>query len=223
MISVEEERENLVRQIKGLDARLESLHKSLKFQRASIPNKPDPTSTKSQHGGLKREVLDLMVKAGPSGITVKEISSYLNTKPANIHAWFHSTGKKISQISKIGEARYALTGELPPEPEPKVKPKARANTAPTQPRGGLTRKLFAVMETAGPEGVSIKSLAEKVESNYRNIAVWFATTAKKFSNIEKVAPAVYRLNPVAPAPAPAPVTEAEPQPEAPSEPVPATF
>jgi len=193
MISVEEERENLVRQIKALDVRLESLHKSLKFQRAAIPGKPDPFATKSQHGSLKREVLDLLVKAGPEGITVKEISTYLNTKPANIHAWFHSTGRKISQISKVGEAKYALTGELPPEPEPKTKPKGRGNTAPTQPRGGLTKKLFAVMEAAGPEGVSIKTLADKVESNYRNIAVWFATTAKKFTNIEKVAPAVYRV------------------------------
>lgn len=193
MISIEEERENLVRQIKSLDARLESLHKSLKFQRASIPGKPDPSSTKSQHGGLKREVIDLLVKAGPEGITVKEISSFLNTKAANIHAWFHSTGKKIEQISKVGEARYALNGELPPEPEPKAKSRGRSSSAPSQPRGGLTKKLFAVLEAAGSEGVSIKELADKVESNYRNIAVWFATTAKKFPNIEKVSPAVYRL------------------------------
>ena len=207
MISVEDEREKLISQIKSLDVRLESLYKSLKFQRAEIPAKPDPNSNKSEHGGLKRMVLDLLVKAGPEGISVKEISAYLNTKPANIHAWFHSTGRKISQISKIGEARYALTGELPPMPEPKVKVAGRASTKPTQPRGGLTKKLFEVMEAAGPAGVSIKELAEKVNSNYRNIAVWFATTGKKFPNVVKVAPAVYRVAATeAEAPAPQPET-----------------
>ena len=37
-----------------------------------------------------------------------------------------------------------------------------------------------------------KIIAEKAGTNYRNVAVWFATTGKKFQSA-KIKPATYRL------------------------------
>ena len=47
-----------------------------------------------------------------------------------------------------------------------------------------------------PEGVwcvDLSDLSEKAGTNYRNVAVWFATTGKKNPKIKKVAPATYKL------------------------------
>jgi len=38
---------------------------------------------------------------------VKELAAKLKVKPGNIFSWFYTTGKKISGIKKVGEAKYA--------------------------------------------------------------------------------------------------------------------
>ena len=49
----------------------------------------------------------MLKSAGSSGITVKELSSKLKVKPGNIFSWFYTTGKKVSGLKKVGEAKYA--------------------------------------------------------------------------------------------------------------------
>jgi hypothetical protein len=58
---------------------------------------------------LKEPLLKALKAAGSSGITVKELAAKLKVKPGNVFSWFYTTGKKIKGISKIGEARYALS------------------------------------------------------------------------------------------------------------------
>ncbi|HUB66689.1 MAG TPA: hypothetical protein VL981_04315 [Candidatus Methylacidiphilales bacterium] len=58
---------------------------------------------------LKDSILKLLKSAGSSGITVKELSAKLKVKPGNIFSWFYTTGKKVSGLKKIGEAKYALS------------------------------------------------------------------------------------------------------------------
>jgi hypothetical protein len=58
---------------------------------------------------LKESILKLLKAAGSSGITVKELSAKLKVKPGNIFSWFYTTGKKVSGLKKIGEAKYALS------------------------------------------------------------------------------------------------------------------
>jgi hypothetical protein len=41
---------------------------------------------------------------------VKELAAKLKVKPNNVFSWFYTTGKKVSGIKKVGEARYALHG-----------------------------------------------------------------------------------------------------------------
>jgi len=58
---------------------------------------------------LKAPLLKALAAAGPSGIKVKDLAAKLKVKPGNIFSWFYTTGKKISGIKKVGEAKYAYT------------------------------------------------------------------------------------------------------------------
>ena len=55
---------------------------------------------------LKEAVLALLRKAGKEGATVKDIASKLGVDPNRIYTWFYSTGSRMDEIKKIGEARY---------------------------------------------------------------------------------------------------------------------
>jgi hypothetical protein len=58
---------------------------------------------------LKAPLLKALAAAGPSGIKVKDLAAKLKVKPGNIFSWFYTTGKKISGIKKVGEAKYAYS------------------------------------------------------------------------------------------------------------------
>jgi uncharacterized protein YjcR len=58
---------------------------------------------------LKAPLLKALQAAGATGITVKELAEKLKVKPGNVFSWFYTTGKKVSGIKKVGEARYAYT------------------------------------------------------------------------------------------------------------------
>lgn len=67
-----------------------------------------PKAARGKRGALKNDILDLLAKAGSEGISVKDISTKLGVKNQNVHVWFSTTGKKMAEIAKVGEARYAL-------------------------------------------------------------------------------------------------------------------
>ncbi|MEI9893553.1 MAG: hypothetical protein WDN28_06560 [Chthoniobacter sp.] len=139
---------------------------------------------------------------------VTELAESLGTKAANLHAWFHATSKRMPSIIKVAGGHYRLNGHngngnghkpapAAPAPAKAAKaakaPKARGRKPGKAKRGALSENILAVLSDAGSSGVSIKDLSAKVNSNYRNVAVWFATTGKKNSKIKKVAPATYKL------------------------------
>ena len=51
-----------------------------------------------KRGQLKENIIALLKKSGKEGLKVKDIATKLKVKPANVHVWFGSTGKKITQI-----------------------------------------------------------------------------------------------------------------------------
>jgi hypothetical protein len=61
-------------------------------------------------------------------------------------------------------------------------------------RGELRDKILSQLKSAGSGGITIKELSSKIGANYRNLQVWFATTAKNIPGIKKLAPATYRLS-----------------------------
>ena len=58
-------------------------------------------------GQLKAQILSALQAAGKMGLTVKDLAVKAGTKPANVYSWFYATGRKIKNIKKVGEARYA--------------------------------------------------------------------------------------------------------------------
>jgi len=87
--------------------------KAEKVQKAKAPK------SSGRRGALKGQILKLLAGAGPEGASVKDISAKLGVKNQNVHVWFSTTGKKLPEISKVGEARYAFkagsTANIQPE------------------------------------------------------------------------------------------------------------
>jgi len=77
-------------------------------KQAKAPKAPKAEKS-GRRGALKGQILELLSTAGPEGASVKDISAKLGVKNQNVHVWFSTTGKKLPEISKVGEARYAFS------------------------------------------------------------------------------------------------------------------
>jgi hypothetical protein len=118
LIALVKEKESLQSKLDHINAELESLEtgKPVPKKRGRKPGRPAGAKNKvasakpSKRGKrLKQPLLKLLKAAGSHGITVKELAAKLKVKPGNIFSWFYTTGKKISGIKKVGEAKYAYT------------------------------------------------------------------------------------------------------------------
>jgi hypothetical protein len=76
---------------------------------AKAPKAPKAPKSKAtgKRGAIKEGIIKLLSAAGSEGVTVKDISAALGVKSQNVHVWFSTTGKKLPEIAKVGEARYA--------------------------------------------------------------------------------------------------------------------
>lgn len=72
--------------------------------------KTSTRKTGGKRGALKSRVLSALRKAGSSGISVKELSKKLGVKSQNIHVWFSSTGKNLSEVEKVSPGVYRYNG-----------------------------------------------------------------------------------------------------------------
>ena len=125
LIGLVKEKESLETKLEHVNAELKALEsgKAVGKKRGRKPGRPAgsksaasklkvATSKKTKRGKrLKAPLLKALSAAGASGITVKELAAKLKVKPGNIFSWFYTTGKKISGIKKVGEAKYALTSK----------------------------------------------------------------------------------------------------------------
>jgi|ERR1700683_2540297 len=118
LIGLVKEKESLQAKLDQINAALHSLEtgKALPKKRGRKPGRPAgskskvATVRKSKRGKrLKEPLLKALSAAGSSGITVKDLAAKLKVKPGNIFSWFYTTGKKISGIKKVGEAKYAYS------------------------------------------------------------------------------------------------------------------
>ncbi len=117
LIGLVKKRETLQGKLDKIDAELNAIEGgSAPKKRGRKPGRPPLPKTLLKAGKgrrrskkLKGSILKLLKSAGSSGITVKEISKKLNVKPGNVFSWFYTTGKKVSGLKKVGEAKYALS------------------------------------------------------------------------------------------------------------------
>jgi hypothetical protein len=117
LIGLVKEKEALQSKLDHVNAQLSALEsgKPVQKKRGRKPGRPPGikavTGGKTRRGKrLKAPLLKALSSAGSSGITVKELAAKLKVKPGNIFSWFYTTGKKISGIKKVGEAKYAYSG-----------------------------------------------------------------------------------------------------------------
>lgn len=226
MLSLEEKRSALQQQLDALHQKLSALKDQLfdeapSTRTAKIASIKAPARAKagrkgrSKRGALKEQILAALNSAGQAGVRVTELAGALGTKAANIHAWFHSTGKRVPGLTKVSGGHYRLKGGSPAPkvsvpaaktaaPAPKAAAPAKAKTPKTgrgkskgpgkgAKRGELSENIIRALGAAGDKGLKIKDLAEKVGANYRNVSVWFVTTGKNYPKVKKVAPAHYKL------------------------------
>jgi hypothetical protein len=199
LLALEEKRTALQRQIDDLQHQIATIRDQIFDEAPSVVVKAVrkiATKGRSQRGALKAQIMAALEAAGSNGVRVTELAGSLGTKPANLHAWFHVTAKRIPGIIKVAGGHYRLNGHAAKPAEaaaPAKATKAKGRKSGKVKRGALSENIMAELTAAGGNGVSIKDVSEKVGSNYRNVAVWFATTGKKNPKIKKVAPATYKL------------------------------
>lgn len=131
-ISLLEKKESLQKQIEEIDARVAGMFGGGKTSStgtggsSETPRRrggrpPGSTNKKAaaprakrepgaKRGDLKIKVLAALKEAGDTGLSIKEMSDKLKTKGSNLYAWFGSTGKKVTEIEKVGPAKYKLVG-----------------------------------------------------------------------------------------------------------------
>ena len=118
LIGLVKEKESLQAKLDHVNAELQALEtgKAAPKKRGRKPGRPAGGKTKVAKGRktkrgkrLKEPLLKALSAAGSAGITVKELAAKLKVKPGNIFSWFYTTGKKISGIKKVGEAKYAYS------------------------------------------------------------------------------------------------------------------
>lgn len=205
LLALEEKRTALQEQIDDIEQQILSIRDQILGDAPSTiaraVRKIAPKAGRAQRGALKAQIIAALESAGHAGVRVTELAEALGTKAANLHAWFHATAKRMPSIVKVAGGHYRLNGNgngakaTASAPAAAKAPKAKAGKAKggKAKRGALSDNVLAALESAGSNGISIKDLSDKVGSNYRNVAVWFATTGKKNPKIKKVAPATYKL------------------------------
>ena len=207
-MNLEERRVALQQQLNDVMERMTELKDALltdSQEEEPTPSKrPAKTSSRQSaaptpRGALKDRIMAALEAAGSRGVRVKELARALGTKPVNVHSWFHSSIKRYPAIKKIEGGHYRLEGAVNGKAEKRTaasksaaKP-AKKKAATRGKRGELTSRILGALEKAGSQGIAVKDLAENLGANYRNIYIWFATTGKKNSSVEKVGPAHYRL------------------------------
>jgi len=77
-------------------------------KKAAGTNKSTSKSSGSARGELRDKILAELKASGSNGVTVKELSEKVSVPYKNVSIWFSTTGRKHSEIKKIGPARYAI-------------------------------------------------------------------------------------------------------------------
>ena len=62
-----------------------------------------------KRGALKDKIVTLLKKAGPVGLSAKEISAKLKLPNQHVHVWFSTTGKKLPGLTKPARGIWALS------------------------------------------------------------------------------------------------------------------
>ncbi len=87
------------------------------------------------------------------------------------------TGSSVSVVQVLDVVASPKPAEIvPANSEAPKAPIAKAGRS-----GGLKDRVLALLNAAGPNGLRVKEIAEKLKAKPTNIAVWFSTTGKNIT------------------------------------------
>ena len=67
------------------------------------------------------------------------------------------------------------------------------NSTPRAERGSMKKEIIAALTEAGPLGMRISDLAQKINAKNANVHVWFSSTGKKLPEIERIGAGHFRI------------------------------
>jgi hypothetical protein len=117
LVKLSERKEALMAQIQNIDRemlRLESKHGNPSSDGKKAPlvlsnaRQVKNRRPRSERGALKEKILRALRATGKRGATIGELSRKLDVPSNNLYVWFHTTGKNVSGLKKIGTAKYRL-------------------------------------------------------------------------------------------------------------------
>ncbi|MBK9139738.1 MAG: hypothetical protein IPM17_13395 [Verrucomicrobia bacterium] len=200
MTALVEKKEALQAEVARIDAELARLS-SGQAPRAVAAAAPVRRGRRqrAQRGSVKAAIIELLQKAGKSGISVKEISERLGAKYAHVFAWFYSTGSKIKEIQRVGPGRFGWVGPTATD-EATTAPRAPKKPAPKAPTGRRGKPavaketVIAMLKASGRSGITVLDMARRLNVDPQRIYTWFNAVGKKIKEVKKIAPATYIWN-----------------------------
>lgn len=83
--------------------------KPVKAKKAAVkPPATAPVKVAGKRSKLKDSILALLTEAGTEGIKVLDLAGKLAVKPASLHVWFNTTGKKVGGLTRVAPGKYSL-------------------------------------------------------------------------------------------------------------------
>lgn len=104
LVHLTKAKENLLREVKRVDAQLERL---LAGRKRRVPGVV-MTASRSPRILTAEKMLEILKAAGADGMSVSGIADELGVDKGRVYAWFSQTGKKNPQIQKIARATYRI-------------------------------------------------------------------------------------------------------------------
>ncbi len=77
---------------------------------AAAPAARGRKGKRGRRGEVQEKILASLKSAGSKGIAIKDLSTKTGVPYRNLQVWFATTGKKHSNIKKVGPATYQLAG-----------------------------------------------------------------------------------------------------------------
>lgn len=105
-------------------------------------------------------------------------------------------GKALERLQKLTAEIRSLQDEFHEEAEEAIAaaPVSQAKVAGRQRRGGLRDQVLSALGAAGPKGISVRELAELINTKAANIHSWFSSNLDRVAGLEKVGEARYALS-----------------------------
>jgi len=209
ILKLSKEKDILQEKLERIDQQIEAVYGGKATDASTPPSavktrKPRAKRAASSRGGLKEQILALLGSVGPDGLSVKDIAAKIGGKRGSVNVWFYTTGKKVDGLKKVGRGIFAFNGKAPaaataePSAEPtpaKIrktrktrKPRAvKSSTAESSATGSTIKdKVLEVLKSAGPDGLSVAEIADKIRGNKNSLTNWIYTAGKKVKELKKL-------------------------------------